>query len=134
MTDLKARARRIFAAFGTGDTSGLDEVVAEDFVDHTLPPGLPAGREGLEQRVKLWATAFSGVEGEILAEIEDGDVVVVRSILRGAHTGEFSGVPGSGRRFEVDGIDILRFENGRAVEHWGLLDQMSLLMQLGAMG
>lgn len=134
MEDLKERSRRVFELLLRGDTEGVEDLVAEDVVDHNLPPGIPPGLEGFKQISKLLTTAFSNLNGEIEDEIQDGDVVVTRSIFRGTHTGDFFGIPATGRTFEVEGIDMVRFEGGKVVEHWGLLNQMSLLMQLGAGG
>jgi len=58
--------------------------------------------------------------------------VWARARLTGTHQGEFMGVPATGSRVEFQVIDIARFENGKGVEHWGVSDAMSLMMQIGA--
>jgi predicted ester cyclase len=62
-----------------------------------------------------------------------GDTVWARNRGRGVNTGPVMGNPPTGRPVEVDVIDILRFENGIAVEHWGVADQVGMLLQLGVM-
>jgi len=62
-----------------------------------------------------------------------GDVVWTRNRARGIHTGSVMGNPPTGKAIEVDVIDILRFEDGIAVEHWGIADQLGMMQQVGAM-
>ena len=77
-------------------------------------------------------SAFPDLRATVEDEIADGDKVVVRSTWRGTHQGEFQGIPATGKQVSFPVIDIVRFENGKAVEHWGLVDAMSLMQQLGA--
>ena len=67
---------------------------------------------------------------DLLAE---GDKVVARITMTGTHHGDFMGVPASGRRISVPVIDIVRFDGDKMVEHWGLMDSMAMMQQLGAM-
>jgi predicted ester cyclase len=63
----------------------------------------------------------------------DGDKAVARVQFTGTNDGEFMGMPATGRSVSVEAIDIVRFDaDGRAVEHWGVLDQLGLMTQLGA--
>jgi predicted ester cyclase len=62
-----------------------------------------------------------------------GDVVWARNRARGVNTGSVMGNPPSGRLVEIDVIDIVRFEDGRVVEHWGIADQLGMMLQLGLM-
>jgi len=66
--------------------------------------------------------------------IGDGDLVTVRTVVRGSHTGAaFLGIPATGKQVQIEGISIYRISGGKAVEHWGLNDGIGLMMQLGAM-
>jgi predicted ester cyclase len=62
-----------------------------------------------------------------------GDKVVARITIKGTHQGEFMGMPPTGRSISFRGIDIIRFSNGKLVEHWGLTDTIAMMQQLGAM-
>jgi predicted ester cyclase len=57
--------------------------------------------------------------------------VVHRYVLRGTHEEEFMGIPPTGNRVEVHGIDELRVFDGKIVERWGQVDQLGLMQQLG---
>jgi predicted ester cyclase len=63
--------------------------------------------------------------------LADGDLVATRKTFRGTHTGEFMGIPPTGRDIELGVIDIVRYRDGRIVEHWSQVDQLGLLQQLG---
>jgi predicted ester cyclase len=55
----------------------------------------------------------------------------VATTIRGTHTGELLGLPATGRRLEVVGVDMVRVRDGRIVEHRGLTDTVGLMRQLG---
>jgi predicted ester cyclase len=65
--------------------------------------------------------------------VVDGDTVWTRNRARGINTGSIMGNAATGRTVEIDVIDIGRFEDGRLVEHWGIADQLGMMLQLGLM-
>jgi predicted ester cyclase len=66
--------------------------------------------------------------------IGEDDKVVNRWTLHVTHTGEFRGIPATGKRITITGIGIFRFsEDGKVVESWDSLDQLGMLKQLGAL-
>ena len=64
--------------------------------------------------------------------VAGGDKVVIRNTLRGTHKGDLMGTARTGKRIEVTGTDIMRFENGKIVEHWGTFDGLVMMQQIGA--
>lgn len=125
--------RAIYDVIATGDADRADELLAQDLIEHEAqPPGSPPGREGFKDFVRRMKGGFPDLECRIEDMTADGDKVWARARLTGTHQGEFMGVPPTGNRVEFDVIDIGRFENGKAVEHWGVSDAMSLMMQIGA--
>jgi predicted ester cyclase len=48
------------------------------------------------------------------------------------HTGEFQGIPATGKTVAVDAVFWFRFANGKVIDHWGQGDFFGLLQQLGA--
>jgi steroid delta-isomerase-like uncharacterized protein len=110
-------------AFVGGNAEVVDEVIAEDFVTHDPPPGLPATREGQRSIAELVASAFSDRKLEFDDYVDTTDGRVVESwAMVGTHTGEAFGLPASGQQVRVRGIEIWRCSNGRIVEHWGTVD------------
>jgi predicted ester cyclase len=130
--DNKAIVTRVSEqAVGGGDLSVMDELVAEDFLDHSALPGTPPGREGAKEFVRIFHAGFPDLSLTNEDIIEEGDKVVHRYVLRGTHQGEFMGIPPTGNRIEVHGIDELRVAGGKIVERWGQVDQLGLMQQLG---
>jgi len=118
--------------FNQGNISLFDELVAPDFIEHEeLPPGIPVGREGAKVLFTQLRSAFPDFKAEIEDLIAEGDRVVVRMKWTGTHEGEFMGIPPTGRSISIEVIDIVRFESGKFVEHWGIMDNMGMMQQLG---
>ena len=130
----KTMARQMIEeVFNRGDLSRVDEFLAPDFVEREeLPPGLPGGREGVKQLTAILRSAFPDFRATIDDLVAEGDKVVIRQTWTGTHKGEFMGVPPTGKSVSFGVIDILRIAGGKVVEHWGLMDSMSLMQQLGA--
>jgi predicted ester cyclase len=64
-----------------------------------------------------------------------GDKVVARVRATGTHDGELMGMPATGKSVDVQLIDIMRFDkDGLSAEHWGVVDMMAMMQQLGVVG
>lgn len=113
-----------------GKVGVIDELVSEDFVEHEAFPGLPKGRDGLKQFVTMMRTAFPDLHFHAEFMISEGDRVAAYITMSGTHKGEFMGMPASGKRFETKAVDIIRFADGKAVEHWGVTDALAMMQQL----
>ncbi|UCC88427.1 MAG: ester cyclase [Anaerolineales bacterium] len=131
----KALFRRVMdEVFVGGNTSLIDELFAPNFVEHEeLPPGIPAGAEGVKQLSSMFLSAFPDFKATIEDLIAEGDKVVARATWSGTHQGEFMGIPPTGKRISIQVIDIVRFAGGKFVEHWGQMDNMTMMQQLGVM-
>jgi predicted ester cyclase len=82
----------------------------------------------------LWLRGvFSDQRWEIHNVLGDGDMVAVHATHHGRHTGELMGLPATGRTVAVPYVHILRFRDGKAVEHWSVRDSMALMGQLGVL-
>jgi predicted ester cyclase len=130
----KAIARRFLEdGINQSNETVFLELLDPDVVDHYAPPGLPPGSVGWNLNRKMFRSAFPDgrwIEEALMAE---GDLVVGRYTFRGTHQGEFFGIPPTGRTVAVSNIHILRFEEGKIVEHWGNGDDLGMLHQLGAL-
>jgi predicted ester cyclase len=125
--------RRFVADYQTGaDERALAELLHPDVVDHSRPPGIAPGAEGVRQQFEGFRAAFSGFAAEILDQVAEGDKVVTRKVFTGTHTGPFGGIEPTGRAVEIHVIDIVRVADGRIVEHWNCVDRVGLLAQLSA--
>ena len=117
--------------FNTGELALADELVSAEFLNHEAPPDAPRGPAGLRQIVTMLRTAFPDIRYETAEMIAEGDKVVARTILRGTHTGPFMGMPPTGRPVVQEQIHILRFVDGKAVEHRAVRDDLGMMRQLG---
>lgn len=117
----------------SGDVDGaVDTLFAVDAVDHDPAPGQGPGREGYRSFFQTLATAFPDAHLEPATMVTDDDHVVLAYTLTGTHQGEFNGIPASGQKVEVRGVQIGRFENGQIVERWGSTDELGIMQQIGA--
>ena len=130
----KALARRMVEEiFNRGNTSKADEFLAPDFVEREeLPPGIPRDREGVKQLTTIFRSAFPDFKVTIDDLVAEGDKVVIRATWSGTQKGEFMGVPPTGKSISIGVIDIIRIAEGKYVEHWGIMDSMAMMQQLGA--
>jgi predicted ester cyclase len=113
----------------------IDELIAEDLVDHVELVGLEGhGRARYRASVELTRAAFPDYQNPLDLVLADGDYAVSYGRSTGTHRGEYLGMPPTGRSFDVPTFGILRFANGRAVERWGLADNLAVIQQLGLMG
>lgn len=114
-----------------GDTAVAEEIIAPDFFDHTNPPGLQRGLDGHKGIVALFRAAFPDQWWQIEDMLVDGDKVAVRTTFRGTHTGEFFGIPPTGKSVTFSGMHLMRIADGKIAEHWGNNDDLGLMHQLG---
>jgi predicted ester cyclase len=131
-TDIQHAAERIpLEVLNEGKFGLLDELLAPDFVQHYPLPGVPPTREGLKQTLMGLRTAFPDIHYTIDDAFACNDQVVHLVSATGTMTGEFMGIPPTGKRAAWTEIHIGRGVNGRLTEHWGLVDQLGMLVQLG---
>ena len=133
MADLKKVGERFNdEVFSQGKLDVIDELVAEDFVEREeTPPGISADREGIKQFVTMFRTAFPDIKAKTLATGVDGDELWMYSEFTGTNTGEFMGMPPTGKKMKVTGFDRVKFKGDKVVEHWGMVDMMGMMTQLG---
>jgi steroid delta-isomerase-like uncharacterized protein len=129
----KAIARRyVEEAINQRNLDLLDELFASEFIDHTASPGQAPGVEGLNQFFAMMDAGFPDFRATIEDMIAEGSKVAVRFTFRGTHQGDFVGIPPTSKQVTMQGIDILRVENGKVTELWGQEDMLGLMQQLGA--
>ena len=136
MSDLKATMLRIYEeVFNQGNVNVVDEVLADDFLEHEeLPPGISQGKDAPKTYTAMFRSAFPDFHMEVLEMLQDGNKVITRARVSGTHEGEFMGIAATGNRFEVSAIDIVEFRDGLGIGHWGVMDMATMMQQLGVGG
>jgi steroid delta-isomerase-like uncharacterized protein len=127
----KAIVRRYYEeVLNRGNVALLESIAAPDHIEHDPLPGQGGGLAGFRKRVEMLC---EGLKPEFTIEqmVVEGDTVVVRWTNRGRHVGSFLGIPPTGRSFTIAGIDIHALKDGKLAEHHHVVDQFSMLQQLG---
>jgi predicted ester cyclase len=115
----KEVVRRFVDEYQTGGSEeAFTELLDPDVIDHSRPPGIAPGAEGVKQQFEGFRAALPGFRAEILDQIAEGDRVVTRKVFRGTADG--------GHEVEIPVIDIVRVSGGRIVEHWNVVDRSAL--------
>ena len=131
-TDTQKMVERIPLEILNKSNFGLiDEIYSPTYVEHTPQPGVPPTREGFKQTVVELKKAFPDLYYTIDDAIESGDRIVHRLTASGTMKGDFAGMPATGKHATWTEIHIGKVVNGRLTEHWGVVDQLSMLVQLG---
>jgi predicted ester cyclase len=119
----EALGRRYFEeVWAKGNLPAVDEFMAPNYVEHTVPPGSQPGRDTLKQYVAMFHDAFPNMKGILHDIFATGDKVVYRWSGTGAHLGAWAGIPPTGLHMTVRGITIHRIAGGRCVEGWASVD------------
>ena len=128
--DNKAKMRQFYEdVVQNGDFAKLGELVAPNLVDHNPGPGQAPGAEGVKQFFTAMRAAVSDLRVSVEQIIAEGDKVAAHVSISGRHTGELMGIPPSGKEVVMRVSDIVRIENGKAVEHWGVEDMSGFVSQ-----
>jgi len=129
----KAIADRIVnEGINSKDMAIFDDLIAPEFEHRTmhLPKPGPAGFRAL---VQSFHDAFPDMHIEVQHTIGEGDMVGTWGIMTGTNKGSFMGMPATGRKINIQYIDMWRLKDGKAVENWVQMDNTALMQQLGVM-
>ncbi len=125
--------RRYQEIYNSNNLDALLAVVSEDLLTPKIMPGIPPGIEGAKAAHQIMLAGFPDYQTTIEDLIAEGDKVVARITMTGTHTGDFIGIPPTGKYVSFTGIYVAKIANGKIVEHWGEEDGVSLMQQLGVM-
>jgi predicted ester cyclase len=128
----KALIRRWYDTHIPGRLEEGAAMLTSDFKGHMPGTPGPLDREGFKQMGAMFFSAFSDVEQTIEEQVAEGDAVTSRGTWHATHTGDFQGIPPTGKRIAMTWMGIDRIAGGKIAEHWAQLDLLGLLQQLGA--
>lgn len=128
----KALIRKFYEEFYTRrNLEAIDDFFADDYVHHSPDRPLgPLDYQDFRKRELQMASAFPDLSRTIEDQVEEGDKVVTRSVLRGTHTSNLPNIPATGRKIDVETVFINRVEDGRIAEGWEAYDSLGMMMQL----
>lgn len=131
-----ALVRRFYTDFfNSGNFAAADEIVAPEFIEH-IPQPIPGARSTTgPEAIRSFASMFRAAIPDLSVSVDDliaaGDKVVTRVTWQGTQQGPLFGADPTGKRLRFTGIDIVRIRDGKFVEHWGEVDVLGVLDQLG---
>jgi predicted ester cyclase len=117
-------------AINKGNVDALDDVFDPDYVEHGVL-GDFTGVDAFKGLVAQWRQAFPDLHSTYTDVVQDGDRAAWRSTMTGTHLGDLPGIPATGKRVQLESIDMGWARNGKAVEHRSVMDRLSLLEQIG---
>ena len=118
-------------AANTGKYELFDEAVALDCVDHDPAPGQGPGPEGYRAFFTQMRTAFPDLKADLAVMVADEDSIAFAYTLSGTQKGPLMGIPATGKKISIRGVQLSKFRDGKMVERWGSSDQLGMLQQLG---
>lgn len=119
--------------FNKGNLAHADQMMAPDYKEGNPSPGQEPGIEGFKKWVTQFRASFPDLKTEVSQVIIDDDWAAVHIRQTGTHKGSIMGEKPTGNLVDVRGVDLVRFVDGKAVEHWGYYEEAKLLEQLGMM-
>ncbi|HZM72379.1 MAG TPA: ester cyclase [Candidatus Polarisedimenticolia bacterium] len=138
ITEIRTETNKVIArrfieeVFEKGDDDAIDELVADDFTPHNWSTDA-TGRAAVRDAVKRASAGLSNARITVDDVIGEDDKVVVRVTSQATQTGDFMGLPPSGKTYRIEEIHIFRLKGGKVVEHWHQGDWLGMMRQLGAL-
>jgi predicted ester cyclase len=109
----------------------FEELIRDDFINHTAAPGMNGGKDGMWNTFKyLLQTGFPDLKVIIYDQVAEADLVTTRKAIIGIHSGTIMGIPPTGREITIDVMDMIRLRDGKYYEHWGVNTFQLVLSQL----
>ena len=128
----KAAFENIGKAWDTGDEKLLGDNLADNFMTHNPDPMIPStGKQHMIDQMKTYRASSPDMKAEGKVMLVDGDWVCGVAMIKGTNSGESMGMPPTNKSWEASGIDVVRFENGKAVEMWSGFDVLKMMSDLG---
>ena len=119
--------------FGNNKLDHARAWLADDFVEHQVFPGTTPDKRGAIDSYRIFFAASPDMTVDVHDMVAAGDKVAIRATYHGTDSGGFiPGMPATGRTFAMDAIYFVRInERGQIAEHWGVVDTIGTMGQLG---
>jgi steroid delta-isomerase-like uncharacterized protein len=127
----KAVLQEALRKWNAGDKEGYLGSYSDDVTLYGYGP-VPMKLEQLKQFYAIIWSAFSDNRIELEGMIEEGDKVAARFTMTATHSGDFMGIPATGKKIAMSGITMVRVANGKIAERWSSADMLGMMQQLGA--
>lgn len=128
----KSVNQRWVEAFNARDWANEAACRATDYKAHMSGSAAPLDSAGWDAFIASFCAAFPDARIDIAEAVGDAHAVASRWLLNGTHRGTFNGIPPTGRRVAIAGVDFSHIVDGKVAEHWAQFDLLTLMQQLGA--
>ncbi len=110
----------------------LSQLCTEDYVYHG-PGGVDLrGVSELREMIQGYLTAFPDLHMAVEQLVVEGDLISTRWRATGTHLGPLDDIAPTGKRIDMSGQVIMRFEGTKIAEEWESFDEVAMLKQIGA--
>lgn len=128
-----ATAKKMGEAVNKGNLEEFNTLFASDVVDHDPAPDQGKGPQGFIDFFTAFRSAFPDLKVAVDHMVADDDNVAIAYTIQGTQQGPFEGIPATGKKIKVRGMQIAKFNSDAQIkERWGSSDQMGIMEQIGA--
>jgi predicted ester cyclase len=130
----KANNRAVMKAIETGDSTVIDTLIASDAVDHTGPNMTEIKGDSIKRMLTNMHRGVKDLKIDVISDAADGDYVFTLSKMTGTTTAN----PGMGMppntKMDMTSVDVVKFKDGKAVEHWSYMDPKDMMKMMPPSG
>ena len=127
--NMEAQRKFTEEVFNKHNLAMIDSLVAPDYVEHCAA-GYAPDRAGLKKSFEDFIKAFPDMHEQINFMVADSNTVTVQYTFTATSSGLMGG---AGKKVNIDGVDIIKYKNGKAIGHWGYNDEVKMMTQMGMM-
>jgi len=124
--------RAITKSFETKDFSKLGDYIASDAVDHAGPNGDIKGLDNMKSEFEKMVADMNNQKTEIIKELADDDYAMSWARFTGEYKTDGAGHK-AGDKFDMKGLEVAKFKDGKAVEHWTLMEPADVMKMMSSM-
>ncbi len=125
----KLLARRFLEEVAnTGAVERLSDFLAPEYA---APDFGITGIDQAREHILTFRHCYPDMRVTVQGQVAEGDIVATWFIMRGTHLGAFAGVPATGKKITLRGVNVQKIRDGRIVEHWGGSNSLEALLELG---
>lgn len=130
---MRATYKRVFEEMLNGrNLDMIPKLVTEDYVFHGPGGRTLTGVEQIREMVSGYLTAFPDLRMTIVQMLVEGDRCCTHWRASGTHNGPMGDIEPTGKKIQIDGIIIGRFEGTKIAEEWESFDELAMMKQIGA--
>lgn len=118
--------------FETKDFSKLGNYIAVDAVDHGGPQGDIKGLDSMKATFVKEMAGIDNMKSDLVKALADSEYVMAWYRFSGTWKNAEMGHK-AGESFDFKSLEVSRFKDGKAVEHWALMEPGDVMKMMGNM-